>query len=49
MVTDFFLYLLILNLIIAKAPEEMSIPIYRPFKDGPFQMTMRKIITSNSS
>ncbi|CAF3412581.1 unnamed protein product [Rotaria socialis] len=23
-----------------KTPEEMSMPIYRPFKDGPFQMTM---------
>ncbi|CAF1909314.1 unnamed protein product [Rotaria magnacalcarata] len=23
-----------------KTPEEMSMPIYRPFRDGPFQMTM---------
>ncbi|CAF0786838.1 unnamed protein product [Rotaria sp. Silwood1] len=25
---------------IEETPEQMSIPIYRPFKDGPFQMTM---------
>ena len=23
-----------------KTPEEMTPPVYRPFKDGPFQMTM---------
>ena len=26
-----------------KTPEEMEIPTYRPFKDGPFQMTMGSI------
>ena len=23
-----------------KSPEEMPLPAYRPFRDGPFQMTM---------
>ena len=26
-----------------ETPEQMSVPAYRPFKDGPFQMTMGKI------
>jgi hypothetical protein len=33
------IYLYKTNLI-EKTPEEMSLPIYRPFKDGPYQMTM---------
>ena len=29
--------------VLEKTPEEMMTPVYRPFKDGPFQMTMREM------
>lgn len=32
-----------LAMFLEETPEQMSAPAYRPFKGGPFQMTMGKI------